>query len=313
MRYLAWAWLVLLMTGGCDSLWPLDNPHDQRRCDPACAEGMVCLDGECEPRQVGGDASPRDGRPADGAPPDRPIQQDKPKLDKPKPDKAQPDKPKPCGPVSCNGCCRGGQCLHGNTGGACGKGGLACAVCPAGHGCVGGQCKPTQCGPHTCKGCCQAGKCLTMVSNAACGQGGKLCVVCKKGQTCQTGACKLDKASQWGVAVVKADIKSGKKWDNPPQIAPDPFMELTVWKLKGKTTVKQNTYNPVWNELVLTTSANNLLQHGISFKVFDQDPGLDQVMASCKASVSETVLLGGSGKITCGPDIQSVVLKFNAK
>ena len=39
--------LLLLGQGACDSLWPFDNPYDQRRCDPACAEGRDCNGGAC--------------------------------------------------------------------------------------------------------------------------------------------------------------------------------------------------------------------------------------------------------------------------
>ena len=262
-RYAALASLVWLVVG-CDWLWPLDHPHDQRRCEPACADEMVCLDGTCQPRQVGGDASPRDGAAPDMLVKEDKAELDKPKLDKPKLDKPKLDKPKPCGPANC-------------------------------------------------KGCCQAGACLTMVSNAACGQGGQPCVACKKHENCQTGACKLDKSSQWGVTVVNAVINGGKKWDNPPQIAPDPFVEITVATKKGKTSVKLNTLQPTWNEQVLVATANDLLIHGLNVKVFDDDLTGDQLMGSCKAAVAESVLLGGAGMITCGPDVKSIALKFNPK
>ena len=40
-----------------------------------------------------------------------------------------------CGPSTCpNGCCKGEQCLTGNDGNACGKGGALCADCSSGGG-----------------------------------------------------------------------------------------------------------------------------------------------------------------------------------
>lgn len=40
--------MALMLTGGCQGmLWPFENPEDSYRCDPDCASGEVCKDGEC--------------------------------------------------------------------------------------------------------------------------------------------------------------------------------------------------------------------------------------------------------------------------
>ena len=55
------SWMTLCglaaLAGACGWLYPQDNPHDQARCDPRCATGRVCREGEC----VAADASVTDG------------------------------------------------------------------------------------------------------------------------------------------------------------------------------------------------------------------------------------------------------------
>lgn len=41
--------VALVLVGACDWPWPLDNPQDPRRCEPACAEAERCLEGRCQP------------------------------------------------------------------------------------------------------------------------------------------------------------------------------------------------------------------------------------------------------------------------
>ena len=272
--------LLLLTVAGCDFLWPLDSPHDQRRCDPGCTGGEVCEDGQCEVPQVGGDAAERDTGPQeDGAKPDLPLKkdgpkQDKPQADKPKADKLKADKPKLDKPQAD---------------------------------------KPNPCGPTTCSGCCEGGVCKMASSNAACGKGGVQCVACKKYQSCMADVCKLNTGSQWGVTVVKADIDKSKAWDPAPNVAPDVYVEVAVGAVSGKTTVKNNTYTPYWNELVLTATAKDIMTHGLAIKVHDDDWPKTQLIASCKVTVAEKVLVGGIGYLTCGQDVKNFKILFSAK
>ena len=82
-----------LLGVGCDWPWPLTNPDDPARCDPACAGGTRCIEGRC----VWMDASaPLDSSPLDSAPrpdhlPGLDRSKDGPFLDAPGMDIALPD------------------------------------------------------------------------------------------------------------------------------------------------------------------------------------------------------------------------------
>ena len=305
--------LLLLALGACDMLWPLDSPYDQRRCDPQCTGGEVCEDGQCQVPKVGGDASPRDTGHHDVAShPDLPgpskdgAKQDKPKQDKPKDDKGL------CIPAMCIGCCQGSVCKPGNSIAACGTGGQPCQACGPGEACTGGACKSSGCGPSNCPGCCKGGACIVAINDTACGSGGAQCVACKKYQGCQAGACKLNHGSQWKVTLIKAEIDKGKVYDQGPNPHPDPFVEVSVGPTKGKTTTKMNTYSPMWNELVLTTTAGDLFTHGLSVNVWDQDGALaNQLIGSCKVTLAESVLLSGSGIMVCGKEVKQLKFAFS--
>ncbi len=46
--------LLLLVTPACDWLWPLEGEHDPHRCDPPCAGGTACRQGQCVSLADGG-------------------------------------------------------------------------------------------------------------------------------------------------------------------------------------------------------------------------------------------------------------------
>ena len=43
--------ILVCLGGGCG--WPLENPSDQQRCDPACPDGQLCLHGQCRLHDFG--------------------------------------------------------------------------------------------------------------------------------------------------------------------------------------------------------------------------------------------------------------------
>lgn len=45
---------LLLALPACDWLWPLDGEYDPHRCDPACAGGSTCRQGQCVSDTDGG-------------------------------------------------------------------------------------------------------------------------------------------------------------------------------------------------------------------------------------------------------------------
>jgi len=104
--------------------------------------------------------------------------------------------------------------------------------------------------------------------------------------------------SKWGITIINAKIDTAKKWDWPLSTEPDPFVDLTVGSVQGKTTVKANTYTPYWNELVLTTTAYAVTKYGMTVKIYDDDLTGQELMGSCSLSVSESVLVSGWGTTT---------------
>ena len=221
-----------------------------------------------------------------------------------------------CSASNCaTGCCDGDTCKTGGTVAACGKGGQACKQCKAGEKCDNGVCNdPAQCGPSNCAtGCCSSGKCLSGTSINECGSGGGVCSACVKSQVCKSGKCKLDPSSKWNITIVSASYLTSKKWDWPAYTEPDSYVEATVGASTGKTTPKNNTYTPYWNELVLTVTAGSLESYGMTLKVYDDDWPSDELMGSCKATIPENVLLSGSGvKTGCGQYIKSIKFSFSS-
>jgi hypothetical protein len=97
-----------------------------------------------------------------------------------------------CGPANCPGCCQGNACVLMTSTAACGKGGAACAPCPANDSCTGGTCVPNAtCDATSCPtGCCTNGICAIGTQPTVCGNGGASCQNCSaQGLTCTNQAC----------------------------------------------------------------------------------------------------------------------------
>lgn len=95
-----------------------------------------------------------------------------------------------CSPSNCSTCCKGNQCLTGDSDIACGEQSSICTDCTAGgavcrsHQCVRG------CSATSCKGCCQGGLCAAGDQDFACGKLGDLCSDCTTGHgRCSGQAC----------------------------------------------------------------------------------------------------------------------------
>jgi Ca2+-dependent lipid-binding protein len=117
------------------------------------------------------------------------------------------------------------------------------------------------------------------------------------------------------VIFVGATIDQAKKWDSTPFFTkPDPYVEVSVGQQTGKTTNQDETYDPQWDELVFTTTANALLTWGMDLKVFDDDwPTGDELMGSCTVTVTESLLQSGIGSTNCGADVTSLDYKLQAQ
>jgi hypothetical protein len=81
-----------------------------------------------------------------------------------------------CTRESCStGCCAGDTCEAGDGDRACGRGGNACAACPANADCVGGACR-CDVGFQPCQGTC-------IRNDECCGDGGcGQCTICQRGR-----------------------------------------------------------------------------------------------------------------------------------
>ncbi|MFM9107220.1 MAG: NHL repeat-containing protein [Chloroflexota bacterium] len=90
----------------------------------------------------------------------------------------------PCSERTCpNGCCsKSGECLGGDSDGACGRGGGACTECGRGKSCLDGACV-------ACAGCYDGDKCVSGGNVRRCGRAGALCRSCKAGEECVNGVC----------------------------------------------------------------------------------------------------------------------------
>ena len=125
----------------------------------------------------------------------------------------------------------------------------------------------------------------------------------------------MDPSSKWSITVEKASIDKTKSWDTLVNTEPDVYVEVEVGASnKGKTTVKNNTYTPYWNELVLTTTAGSLNSYKLKLTVWDDDWPYDQTMGKCTLSVPDSVLSQGYGYANnCGgSDVTYVKLLFTA-
>lgn len=225
-----------------------------------------------------------------------------------------------CSSTSCaSGCCAGSVCKSGKDLAACGQNGGTCKQCSTSETCSQGSCVNTsQCNSSNCTGCCSGTQCLSGTSASACGSGGTGCKTCGTNQTCESNACKLDPSSKWGIVVYSAEIDTSKTWDTLVYTAPDPYATLSVGGQTQSTTPKSDTYTPTWDEYMFTVSASSLSATGMVIGIYDDDtwPASDQLIGGCKVTVSDSVLLAGSGYVTnCGStgDVKKVTFKFQAK
>ncbi len=207
-----------------------------------------------------------------------------------------------CSAATCtSGCCNGQSC---NFGGAtdvtaCGIGGAPCQACGSGQKCSSGTCNdPIACGPSSCKnGCCKAGVCESGTASDACGGGGETCVKCAAFEFCGAGqACHVKPTSTWKVTlqkiVLSTDLTIG--WDVGS--APDPYLVLSVGAQSKQSSVKDDTYTPLYNELLLTAAASDLTA-AVKMVIWDEDYGYDDQIAECDFKFSEYQLQKGQATI----------------
>ena len=96
------------------------------------------------------------------------------------------------------------------------------------------------------------------------------CGSCARYESCMpSGVCGINANSTWFLSIDSATIAStkpdGSAWDAFGG-APDPFVQLD----SKRTSTKQDSFTPTWQE-GSTYTANNLLVQGVTVSLFDED------------------------------------------
>lgn len=224
----------------------------------------------------------------------------------------------PC-PQSCAGCCdEEGTCLDGSSSETCGTNGEQCQSCGEGKECRGGSCVEATCDSSTCSGCCGADECKEGTADDACGRAGEACVECKPGFSCRErptgGACVLRDDSNWRVIGVRGKVPESRmvytqygpmeqSWDSFSD--PDPYLEVTVEDegetVTGETETADNDTEPTWNdETVAGVLASSLKKsENVTFAIYDDDFGVDQLIAECDKSFNSGQFDGLAHEFEC--------------
>lgn len=214
-----------------------------------------------------------------------------------------------CGPSSCGGCCQGTTCMSVTTASACGYGGLDCKQCQSTETCKAGVCTPAaKCDSTTCSsGCCDSlGKCKSGTSDNVCGSGGASCSQCKTTEACTSGACKSKAPAKYTVTLVSAKVTGCGLGDTC-----DAFVTLKVGSTTKKSTTKDDTESPVWNEL-MATETETVLMKSFGVEVLDEDLYFDDSLGKCTPSITKSVLAAGKLVTTCGT-VKSLTFEFKQK
>jgi len=232
-----------------------------------------------------------------------------------------------CNATNCSqGCCNAqGLCIlwASQSASACGTGANMCQPCSG--QCVNGQCQTTPaCSGATCaQGCCTLTKqCIPWAQQTAgaCGTAGNPCQTCTGvGVGCASGLCQ----NVWKVSVISAIVKAKSTgtdtWDGSGSISgpePDPYVIVKVNSSgkSGQTKYIDDSYNPVYNQQVLTES-EQALSFGVTCEVREDDGILpSELMGTCPIpSVTAGMLAAGQATLdsVCTSYVTSVTLGFS--
>lgn len=217
-----------------------------------------------------------------------------------------------CAADNCNGCCDGmGNCVEPTTDVACGAAGSACVDCAATGGtCAGGACVAPGC-QQTCAGCCAGDMCVDQVSAQQCGANGGACVACTGEQMCNAGVCETPPGGTWDLTILSADIADykpdGAGWDSfgaPPDVYAEAYAydSQTGDEWYYGTSVQDDTWTPVWNEVVLEGVTTAALNEGLEFLLVDLDDFFDDDICYGFVTVQQGMMNGMIVETTCDTD-----------
>jgi hypothetical protein len=145
------------------------------------------------------------------------------------------------------------------------------------------------------------------------------CDSCEDFEECKDGECTIVLSSLWDVAVYSASISTDKIWDTAAS-PPDPYVQVWVGDEDGVTKSIADTYEPVWNQVVIQgVSAAHILTE-VQYRVSDEDYGFDDSIAPldadfvCTFTPTEQTLKDGfytsSG---CATSLSAITFKFAPK
>lgn len=136
------------------------------------------------------------------------------------------------------------------------------------------------------------------------------CGSCARYESCtSSGTCAINANSTWFLSIDSATITStkpdGSAWDAFGG-APDPFVQLD----SKRTSTKQDTFTPTWQE-GSTYTANNLLVQGVSVSLFDEDVSAnDPIGGPTTIRPTEADLRGGILTVRNLGQAQTLTLTF---
>lgn len=210
---------------------------------------------------------------------------------------------------TCDGCWNGDECITEVGKENCGKDGNSCSTCGSDQICKNGSCleKTAQTCADSCDGYCSGSECISMteVSDDQCGTDGEACQACGPGKSCaEPGVCSLQEGSKWDVVGVSATIDKETVEGDPsftgPKSNPDPWLQVEVGDTKGRTSKKEDTYEPFWDEVTVSGQTASTLQSSTTYHLWDDDPlGKDAIVKDCSPEFSEEDFGSGTVEHSC--------------
>jgi C2 domain len=218
-----------------------------------------------------------------------------------------------CAPGACSGCCSStGACVAGTDNAACGFSGNPCQVCQGTQTCKMGLCAAPPCDATSCaSGCCDSsGTCQKGTEDTACGTSGQACQTCTSAEVCSNNQCGAKGPDLYKVTLVSAKI-TGSSWivcGFAELSECDLYVILKVGNATSKSTIKENSNSPAWNEFMLAASESDIIKK-FEVEVRDDDPIGSVQIGKCEPTITSADLAAGTHTSDC-KDAKQVTWSF---
>jgi hypothetical protein len=155
---------------------------------------------------------------------------------------------------------------------------------------------------------------------SACGGSGQTCRRCAAYELCQGQSCVVAPSSKWIVKLHKAKLDDTVTWDSliGTDSRPDVYVKFNTGSYVWSSTIKANTYAPLFNEQVIKDKATNTvaftaqeLTTGIHYEVWDDDGWLPHTkIIACDTKFTSAQLSSGEATLTvCPTDLQNTYVE----